>query len=606
MARADGETQDKDTITYKIRHSMAHILAQAVQGMFKEVKLGFGPPTETGFYYDFDFGTEEIEEKSLKKIEKRMRQILNKDQHFERVDLGFDDTLEKSKELKEPLKEQHIQNLKDRGVQEFGFYKNGPFIDLCEGPHVESTKDLKNIGFKLDRIAGAYWLGNEKNKTLTRIYALCYETQDELDEFIERRKLAAERDHKKLGRELDLYTIDETVGKGLILWMPNGTVIRDQIEDYAKEVEFKCGYKRVSTPHITKEDLFLKSQHLPHYKDSMFPPMQVEDDDGIKETFYLKPMNCPFHHTIFSSRPKSYRDLPLRFAEYGTCYRFEQSGELSGLIRVRCMTMNDAHIYCHEEGLNDEIKSIMSMYQDFYSTFGLTDYTYRLSIRGEEERSKFKGDEALWDRAESILENVLNELELPFYIGEGEAAFYGPKIDIQFKNILGREETVSTVQVDFLGPINFDLKYIDNEGHEKRPVIIHRAPLSTHERFLSFLIEYYGGAFPVWMTPVQVVIIPVGPAFVDYAKKIEQEMFHLKFRVEVDDSDNSFSKKIRTHTKRKIPILLIVGEKEQESESVTVRRYKVKEQETLGFKNFINGLSTEVSDRKLLPSFAAL
>ena len=422
MVKHDLETQNKSTPLYRIRHSMAHILAQAVKMLYPDASLGFGPPTEHGFFYDFDFGDHILHEKELKKIEKQMRRIINQNQTFTRVDTSdSSDAIQKMEENKEAYKKSQIENLKQKGVTSFSFYTNGPFTDLCEGPHVETTNELKKVAFKLDRIAGAYWLGSEKNKMLTRIYALCYENEDELKAFIERRKLAEERDHKKLGKELDLFTISDDVGKGLILWLPHGTIIRDEIEKYAVELEFQNGYERVWTPHITKKELFLRSKHLPAYEESMFPPMQVVEDGINKETFYLKPMNCPFHHTIYLSRPRSYRELPIRFAEYGTCYRFEQSGELSGLIRVRSMTMNDAHIYCQEETLNEEIKSIMGMYQTFYKTFGLHQYTYRLSLRSTEpeEKDKFQGEDSLWDHAETKLKAALDEMNIPYDIGVG-------------------------------------------------------------------------------------------------------------------------------------------------------------------------------------------
>jgi len=593
----DGETQEKNTATYKTRHSMAHVLAQAVRHLFSDVKLGFGPPTETGFYYDFDFGTHTIEVSDLKKIEKQMRRILEQNQIFVRLETTGTEALAKVEQMTEPYKVMQVQKLSEAGENCFSFYQNGTFIDLCEGPHVESTNVLKNAGFQLDRIAGAYWLGHEKNKMLTRIYALCFLTTEELNQYLERRKKAEENDHKKLSRELDLFTIDDLVGKGLILWMPNGTVLRDEIENYAKEMEFRYGYQRVSTPHITKEELFLKSQHLPAYQESMFPPMTVATEEGVKERFYLKPMNCPFHHSIYLARPRSYRELPLRFAEYGTCYRFEQSGELSGLLRVRCMTMNDAHIYVAEESLDEEIKNILFLYQEFYKTFALSQYRYRLSVRGKENREKFKGDPVLWDRAEAILKNILENMGLPYTLGEGEAAFYGPKIDIQFENLMGREETVSTIQVDFLSPVNFDLSYVSSTGELKKPVVIHRAPLSTHERFISFLIEYYGGAFPTWMAPIQVMILPITDVFSEYCFALEQELKKHFVRVKVDASNNSFNKKIRTHSKQKIPILLIVGQQEVEKNQVTLRRYGVEAQQTKAREEFILELKNEIQTR---------
>jgi threonyl-tRNA synthetase len=586
---------------YKIRHSFAHVLAQAVKAEFPKAKLGFGPPTDTGFFYDFDFGDMKFGDEMLKPIESRMKKIIGQRQKFEKSEGDHQSAVTKTTAIDEPYKIENVNNLHDRGVENFSFYQNGTFVDLCEGPHVEHTGELPVDAFKLDRIAGAFWLGNEKNKMLTRIYALAFETREQLTDYLNRRKIAEEFDHKKLGKELEIFHFENIVGKGLPLWLPNGTIIRDEIEKYAKEVEFRNGYKRVSTPHLAHADLFLRSQHLPAYEESMFPPMVCKHEDtGFEEKYYLKPMNCPFHHLIFDSRMRSYRELPLRLAEYGGQYRFEQSGELSGLLRVRSMTLNDAHIYVTEDQVEDEIKNIVKMYKEFYETFKFKDYTFRWSIRGDENRDKFKGDDAMWARAEALLERVLIELKVPYYEGKGEAAFYGPKLDIQFKNLMGREETVSTIQVDFLGPINFKLKYIDSDGTEKVPVIIHRAPLSTHERFISFLMEYYGGAFPTWCAPVQVALIPVNETCLEYCQKISDDLFQSFVRVEIDASSASFSKKIRTNTIKKIPIVLVVGNTEVDQKTVTIRRYGFPEQETMPLDNFKTMLSEEIRLRKNL------
>ena len=588
---------------YKIRHSMAHVLAQAVKKVYPEAKLGFGPPTDTGFFYDFDFEGVDFKEDSLKNIEKAMRKIIGQKQDFVRSETDAVGAAKRLEELGEgDYKVENVQNLSNRGVTQFSFYDNGPFADLCEGPHVDNTGDLPAKAFKLDRVAGAYWLGSEKNKQLTRIYALCFETPDQLKDFTERRAIAEKFDHKKLGKDLDLFHFDERVGKGLPLWLPNGTIIRDEIEKYACEMEFKYGYKRVSTPHIAKEELYLTSGHLPHYADSMFPPMEVKDevDGSCCEKFYLKAMNCPHHHLIYGARPRSYKDLPLRLAEYGTCYRYEKSGELSGLIRVRCMTMNDAHLYMTLDQFEEEFRSTVKMYMEFYDTFKLSEYSFRLSVRDDSD--KFVGDPALWDKAEKMLAKVMDELELDYFIGEGEAAFYGPKIDIQFKNLMGREETVSTIQVDFQSASEekFALKYVDSDNTTKEPVIMHRAPLSTHERFISFITEYYGGAFPTWCAPVQVCMLPVQDSCHDYTSALASELHADMVRVEVDDSNNSFGKKIRSNTMRKIPIILIIGEQEIEDNTVTIRRYGSRDQETVSREDFINLLKGEIKNRVML------
>ncbi len=593
------EEQDNPKL-FRIRHSLAHVLAQAVQTKFPGVKLGFGPPTDTGFFYDFDFGAQQISLDDLKDIEKIMRRIIAERQAFQRDDLDAKGAKAKLQALgDETYKQENVENLQQRGVTNFSFYSNGKFADLCEGPHVEHTGQLPPDAFKLDRVAGAYWLGSEKNKMLTRIYGLAFENKDQLQQFVKRRQTAEEFDHKKLGKELDLFHFDDLIGKGLPLWLPNGTIIREAVEDFAKEKERAYGYQRVATPHVTKADLFLKSQHLPAYADSMFPPM-IAEDEGKKQEFYLKPMNCPFHHLIFKSRMRSYRDLPLRLAEYGTVYRYEQSGELSGLLRVRCMTMNDAHIYLTPDQFESEFRQLMQMYDEFYTTFKLSNYKHRLSIRGGNNPEKFKGDPIMWDKAEAMLAKVMDDMGIKYVIGEGEAAFYGPKIDFQFKNLMGREETMSTIQVDFLNSKNFDLSYIDEQGQAVEPVIIHRAPLSTHERFLSFITEYYGGAFPTWMAPVQVALIPVNEECFAYTNQLADELKTKDVRVIVDDSNNTFNKKIRNNTVRKIPIMLIIGAKEVAEDNVTIRRYGVQEQKQAQRQAFVSDLLEEIRTRTML------
>jgi len=585
------------------RHSLAHVLAQTVTEHHPSVKLGFGPATEDGFYYDFDFGAEALEEKDLKKLEKTLRKLLGQKQAFVREELGFEAALAKVRAMGQDYKVQQVESLSAKGASVFSFYTNGGFTDLCEGPHVADTSELCAEGVSLERIAGAYWLGSEKNKMLTRIYAFAFPSKEELEDYKRRRKLAEERDHKKLGKELDLFMISDKVGKGLPMWLPNGWLIRDSIERYAIEKEFEYGYQRVATPHITREELYLQSQHLPAYKESMFPPMTVEEPDPsggesrVKERYYLKPMNCPHHHMIYSRKPVSYRQLPLRLAEYGTCYRFEQSGELSGLLRVRCLSMNDAHIYLAEDMLRDEFRRILTMYQEFYKTFRLERYSYRFSTRGKERGAKYQGDDRMWDQAEATLKEVLEEMKIPYRLGEGEAAFYGPKIDVQFRNLLGREETVSTIQLDYLAPENFDLHYIGADGQEHRPVIIHRAPLSTHERFISFLIEYYGGAFPTWCSPVQAALVPVREEVLPWARQVEAELRRHQVRVEVDDSTDSLGKKVRHFITRKAPNILVLGDREAADKTVTWRRYGSEKQETLPFEKFQELLLAEIRTR---------
>ncbi len=592
---------DKQSQLYKVRHSLAHVMAQAVQKLYPGVQLGFGPPISTGFYYDFDFGDHSFSDSEFKAIKKEMMKIINQKQPFERLEFSYEEVKDfLQKEMPDQkYKMENIDRLHAQGHTSFSFYRNGPFIDLCEGPHVEHTGELPAKAFVLDKVAGAYWLGSEKNPQLTRIYAVANENREDMDAFLARRRTAEKFDHKKLGKELGIYHFDNIVGKGLAMWLPNGTIIRDEIEKFAKEIEFKYGYSRVSTPHITKDELYHKSQHLPAYEDGMFPPMTLDEEEGSTK-YYLKPMNCPHHHLIYSAQQHSYRDLPLRLAEYGTCYRFEKSGELSGLIRVRAMTMNDAHIYLRLDQFEEEFKHTIAMYQELYDTFKLSEYSFRLSIRGKENADKFKGDPEMWDKAEALLKKVMDDMGLDYFMGEGEAAFYGPKIDVQFKNLMGREETVSTIQVDFLSGINFGLKYIDEDSKEQTPVIIHRAPLSTHERFISFIMEYYGGAFPTWCAPVQLAILPVSEPHLEYANALAAELKEQMIRVKVDDSSASFGKKIRNNITAKIPNLLILGDKEVADQTVTLRRYGQEEQNTLPRQEFIDMLQAEIKERKML------
>ena len=580
-----------DDRLYKLRHSLAHVLAQATKLAFPQVRLGFGPPTDDGFYYDFDFGGEELTTKHLKKIEQQMRKIIQQKQAFTRTECDYQQALKRLAD--EPYKCDHVESLHKRGVLSFSFYANAEkFSDLCEGPHVEHTGELPVDCFKLDRISGAYWLGDEQNKMLTRVYGLAFADAKGLSDYLQRRQYAEKYDHKKLCQELEICMFDDRVGKGMPLWLPNGTVIKDEIERYAKELEFRFGYQRVSTPHLAKEELYLQSQHLPAYQESMFPPLQTE-----VHKLYLKPMNCPHHHLIYASRKRSYRELPLRLAEFGTCYRYEQSGELSGLLRVRSFTMNDAHIYLRVDQLKEEFKAILRMHQEFYDKFSLQRYRIRLST-SEQSEGKYLGGKELWQKAEQILQSACEEEELDYFVGSGEAAFYGPKVDFQFKNLLGREETLSTIQLDFLSPQNFNLTFTDEQGNDETPVIIHRAPLSTHERFISMLLEYYGGSMPSWCAPIQVMLLPVTSAFISYAEEIQAQLLAAQVRARVDVSQSSFSKKIKNSAKQKIPFQLIIGEKEQTNRHITIRRHGLQEQQNLAYDEAMAMIITEIQQRK--------
>ncbi len=582
--------QDTNSNLYKIRHSLAHILAQAVLEIRPNAKLGFGPPIDSGFYYDFDLD-EPLSAEDLPKLEKRMRHIIKTGQVFEREEL---DQTEIIKRLSKDNQSYKIEQVEDLSLnnEPLSLYHNGPFWDLCEGPHVKKTSDIPKNCFTLETLAGAYWKGSEKNNMMQRVYGLAFETVDELKKYQEKRRLAMERDHRKLNRKQNYYTISDEVGKGLPLWLPNGTVIREELEKLAKETEFLGGYKRVSTPHITREELLHTSGHLPYYEESMFPPMEMEG-----ERLFLKPMNCPHHHMIFKAEPRSYRDLPLRLAEYGTCYRYEQSGELAGLLRVRCMTMNDAHIYCTPEQAKEEFIKVMNLHKDYYKLFGLRDFWMRLSL-AEENAGKFVDEPELWKKAEKLVTEAMDEVGIPYEAVRGEAAFYGPKIDFQVTNVVGREETASTNQLDLVIGKRFGLSYIASDNEEHTPIIIHRAPLGTHERFVAFLIEHYGGAFPTWLAPLQVRVIPVASAFNEYANSLNENMYSSFIRTEIDDSHDSFSKKIRSAAITKIPNLLIVGENEQANKTVTWQRYGSKERQTLAIDTFLNLIHKEILQRK--------
>jgi threonyl-tRNA synthetase len=520
-----------------------------------------------------------------------MRQIIKKGQVFEREELGHDEMVERLDQDNQGYKIEQVEDLSAQN-EILSLYRNGPFWDLCEGPHVDSTRDIPKNCFSLDSLAGAYWKGSEENNMMQRVYGLAFETGDELKAFKEKRKLAMERDHRKLNIKQHYYAISEEVGKGLPLWLPNGTVIREELEKLAKEKEFLAGYKRVFTPHITREELFHTSGHLPFYEDSMFPPMEM---DG--ERLFLKPMNCPHHHMIYKAEPRSYRDLPLRLAEYGTCYRYEQSGELAGLLRVRGMTMNDAHIYCSPEQAKEELLNVLNLHTQYYELFGLKDFWMRLSL-AEKDTEKFVDEPELWQKAETLITEVMEEVGVPYEAVRGEAAFYGPKIDFQVTNVIGREETASTNQLDLVMGKRFGLTYIASDNQEHTPIIIHRAPLGTHERFVAFLIEHYGGAFPTWLAPLQVRVIPVASAFNDYAHGLNDSLFSLFVRTELDDSHDSFSKKIRSAAVAKIPNILIVGENEQAGQTVTWQRYGSKDRKTLAFDAFLELLQEEILKRQ--------
>ena len=582
---------DVNSNLYKLRHSLAHVMAQAVLQIRPNAKLAFGPPVDDGFYYDFDFDTP-ITPSDLEVIENKMLQIIKEKQQFNFRSIPVDEAIKMLQEQGETYKVEYANELKSKGEVELGFYKNGPFEDMCRGPHVSDTSELPTKAFKIDSIAGAYWRGDSNNKQLTRLYALAFETKEELESYIKLRELAKERDHRKLGSELEFFTIEDEVGPGLPLWLPNGTVVRDELEKFAKEVEFRSGYQRVATPHITKSNLYYTSGHLPYYKEGMFPPMIL---DGGQE-YFLKPMNCPHHHKIYGTRPRSYRELPVRLAEYGACYRYEDSGSLSGLLRVRMLNMNDSHIYCRPDQLREEFRAVLELHNFYYKKFRLTDYWMRLSVHDPLNKSKYIDNPEAWKFSEEIIKEVAESVG-KCELGVGEAAFYGPKVDFQIKNVIGREETASTNQLDFAGAERFNLTYIAEDGKQHRPYIIHRAPLGTHERFLAFLIEHFGGAFPTWMSPTQVKLIPVSEKFAEYAEKLSNDLRDNLIRSEIDYSAESFKKKIRNAITSKTPNILIIGGREVENEEVTWRRYCSEQQHTLKYAEFKDKLISGISNR---------
>lgn len=582
---------DPESPLYRLRHSFAHVLAQAVLELRPAAKLGYGPPTEHGFFYDFDLEPP-LSEEELEKVEKRMRRIIAADQPFTREEFAADELIARFEAEGAVYKADMARDFKAQGENTLSVYTIGPFPDMCRGNHVASTGQLPADGFKLDSLAGAYWRGDEKNKMLQRVYGLAFPGKSELKDFLHRRELAKARDHRKLGQQMGLFTISEEVGKGLVLWMPHGTVIRDELEALAKETEFRYGYQRVATPHITKEGLYHTSGHLPYFASDMFPPMEA--DDG---TYYLKPMNCPHHHMIYKAQPRSYRELPLRLAEYGTCYRYEQSGELSGLLRVRAMAMNDAHIYCAEEQTTDEFIAVMRLHQFYYEKFGITDYWMRLSLPDLDTSEKYVGGREAWAQAERMVIAAMDEVDIPYESVRGEAAFYGPKVDFQIQNVVGREESASTNQLDLIMAERFDLTYVGPDNRRYRPHIIHRAPLGTHERFIALLIEHYGGVFPTWLAPVQVRVLPVAEAFGEYGDKVAALFREALVRAEVDHSSESLGKKVRSAQTDKVPNIFVVGEKEQAAESVNWRRHGSREQIALPLAAARDSLLAEIRER---------
>jgi threonyl-tRNA synthetase len=582
-------TWDDDKAKSTFWHSSAHLMAEAVEGMFPGVKFWVGPPLEKGFYYDMDLGDNIIAEEDLRKLEIKMAELAKQNNSFIRKEIAKNDAVKYFEEKGDEYKLDLLGGLNDG---EITFYSQGTFTDLCRGPHIPATGFIK--GIKLTNVSGAYWKGDEKNKMLTRIYGVTFPNQKELDEYLLLLEEAKKRDHRKLGKELGIFTMDDDVGPGLVLWMPNGTVIIEELEKLAKETEAAAGYKRVVTPHIAKEKLYLTSGHLPYYQDSMYPPMEL---DGVK--YYLKAMNCPHHHKIFAAEPHSYKDLPLRLAEYGTCYRYEQSGELFGLMRVRCLHMNDAHIYCTREQFAQEFRAVNDMYIKYFKIFGIEKYVMRLSLHDPKKLGqKYVDQPELWIETEEMVRKVMTEANIPFVEVPDEGAFYGPKIDVQIWSTIGREFTLATNQVDFSQGRSFKLEFTNQNNEAETPLIIHRAPLGTHERFIGFLLEHYAGKFPLWLAPVQVKILPISDKFTEYSKNVLNKLKIADIRVEIDDRSEKIGKKIRDTELMKIPIMLVIGEKEVNEEKVSVRRQGKGDMGSQSLEEFIAMVKDEVMNKK--------
>jgi len=588
---------------YKVRHSLSHVLAQAVLRLYPETKISIGPPIDNGCYYDFLF-KEPISVEDFSGIEKEMRKIINQAHTFAVDHLPVDEAIKFWKAKKQPFKVELIEDLKKAGETEVTNYRNvdakgeETFVDLCKGGHVENLKEIPADAFKIMSLAGAYFRGDEKREQLTRIYVAAFSSKEALKTYLHHLEESKKYDHRKLGKELEIFTFSDEVGPGLPLWLPNGTIICEELEKLAKERESAYGYQRVATPHLTKGKLYEKSGHLPYYKDSMFPPMEMDN-----EAYYVKPMNCPHHHVLYQSRPRSYREFPIRFAEYGHCYRYEDSGALFGLMRVRSLTMNDAHIYCTEEQVKEEFLAVMKLHKEYYDLLGIKDYFMRLALHDENGLGKkYVNEPELWKKTSAIVREAMVESGIPFEEAEGEGAFYGPKIDFQIRSVIGREFTSSTNQLDFAQPRRFGLEYIAEDGTSKTPFCIHRAPLGTHERFVGFLIEHFKGMFPLWLAPVQVALLPVAEPHEEYAAKVRDELRKNGIRVQIFSSQESLGKRIREGEKCKIPYLGVIGDEEVKMGTIAVRNVSTKTQVSAGSDEFQKKISEDILMRSITGS----
>ncbi|MCG3089376.1 threonine--tRNA ligase [Sporosarcina cyprini] len=572
-----------------LRHSTAHLLAQAVKRKFPDAKLGIGPVIDNGFYYDIDSPTP-ITAEDLPELEKEMKRIIGENLPVVRHDVSREEAEKRFKEIDDPYKLELLEAIPEG--EQVSIYEQGEFFDLCRGIHVPSTGKLKE--FKLLSIAGAYWRGNSDNKMLQRIYGTAFFKKEELQEHLRMLEEAKERDHRKIGKELQLFTNSQKVGQGLPLWLPKGATIRRVIERYIVDKEEKLGYNHVYTPVLGSVELYKTSGHWDHYQDGMFPVMSMDNEDLV-----LRPMNCPHHMMIYKNGIHSYRNLPLRIAELGTMHRYEMSGALSGLQRVRGMTLNDAHIFVRPDQIKEEFQRVVQLIIEVYKDFNIKDYSFRLSYRDPQDTEKYFDDDAMWEKAQSMLKEAMDELGLEYVEADGEAAFYGPKLDVQVKTAIGMEETLSTVQLDFLLPERFDLTYVGEDGKPHRPVVIHRGVVSTMERFVAFLIEEYKGAFPTWLAPVQVEVIPVSPeVHFEYANEVREKLVAAGFRVDLDSRDEKIGYKIREAQVQKVPFMLVLGDKEVESGEVNVRKYGEQKSESMPFAQFLELLQSVVANKE--------
>lgn len=573
----------------RLNHSGAHLLAQAVKHLYPNAKFWVGPVIEEGFYYDIDLGNVTLTEEDLPKIEKEMKKIVKDGKKIIRHELTRQEALEmfKNDEYKIDL----IERMPEDEV--ITCYSQGDFTDLCRGPHVESTKELKH--FKLLKVSGAYYKGDSKNKMLQRIYGICFETEEELQKHLEFLEDCKQRDHRKLGKDLGIFMFSELVGKGLPMWLPNGFTVRQNLVNYIMNKEISLGYKHVMTPSLGNVDLYKTSGHWDHYKEDMFPAMELDD-----EAYVLRPMNCPHHMMMFKNSLHSYRDLPVRIAEIANDFRYEASGAVCGIERTRAFTQNDSHIFCRLDQIKDEFQGVVKLILDVYKDFGFNDYEFRLSLRDKNDKEKYFDNDEMWDKAENELRKVLTELNIPFYEAEGEAAFYGPKLDVQVKSAIGHDVTLSTCQLDFLLPERFELTYIDEEGKKVRPVVIHRAILGSLDRFIAFLLEETKGALPLWLAPVQVNIIPVSSEHqLDYAYEVKEILEKSGIRVEVDARNEKLGYRMRESQTKKIPYTLVLGDNEKANKTVTYRKHGSSDKETLSIDDFKELVLTQIEEKAL-------